>query len=236
MKILVTGFTRYKPFESNASEELVCSFQSDLPGELSQHSNHLIFSIISFEDGDPATQSRTMTTSLFALLEECAPDVCIFCGQAPRSNKILVEKIAISVFRGTPITTEGPVAYASTLPGQDELPGVMKRNGIPFALSYHAGIHLCNHILYSTLHHAVQEQRTITAGFVHVPLSERPAVAIGETSPHSDVSFMPLAMSRFALTLIINNTIENIGTDVRPSDDPGPVDNRHTSGYSITNE
>jgi hypothetical protein len=46
--------------------------------------------------------------------------------------KILVEGIALSVFRGTPITTEDIVAYASTLPGQDERPSLSAKNGIPF--------------------------------------------------------------------------------------------------------
>jgi len=210
MKILVTGFTPYKPYESTASEELISSFQSDLPKELSPHSEHLTFSTINFEDGDPAVQSKTMMASLFALLKKHTPDVCIFCGQSPSSSRIDVEKIAISVFRGTPIMTEGPVAYASTLPGQDGLPDLMEKNGIPFALSYHAGIHLCNHVLYSTLHHVAQEKLNMTAGFVHVPHSEKQAVAIGKTSSHSNIPFMSLAMSRSALTLVIKNTIENI--------------------------
>ena len=63
MKILVTDFACYKSFQSNAGEALVCSLQTDLSIPLVPHSDHIAFAIISFEDGDACTQSRSMTNS-----------------------------------------------------------------------------------------------------------------------------------------------------------------------------
>ena len=208
MKILVTGFTPYKPFETNASERLIRSFQAELPDDLGPYKNDLVFEIVSFEDTDAATQSRTMTDSLFAMLEKHKPDVCIFCGQAPNSCKIQVEKIALAIFRETEITSEDPLAYASDLPGMDKLPDLMSRQEIPFAFSYHAGTYLCNHILYSTLHHASINALNLKAGFVHIPLDEQQATTSTKIQPHANVPFMPLSMTRRALTEIILNTIK----------------------------
>ena len=62
----------------------------------------------------------------------------------------------------------GPDAYNATLPNE-EIVDAINKAGIPAALSFHAGTHLCNQMLYTTAHLIRQSGMSTLNGFVHVP-------------------------------------------------------------------
>ena len=89
------------------------------------------------------------------------------------------------------------------MPGLDAVPERLRQRGIPASLSFHAGVHLCNHILYSGLHCAATRGLRMPCGFVHVPFATEQALKMAEGQ-----AFMPLAMAREALATVIANTIQ----------------------------
>jgi pyroglutamyl-peptidase len=205
MKILVTGFPRYDAFKTNSSQMLIESMRAKPAAALRKYRRRVVYAIVDFDNRSAAAQQRTMVKSLQKLLATHQPDACIFCGQMPGRGEIRIEKLAINVFKGKIINVGGPAAYWATLPGADALPKRLRKRGIPAALSFHAGVHLCNHILYSGLHYAATRGIRMPCSFVHIPLTAEQAVKMGDGHP-----FMPLAMSREALAIIMAHTFQAI--------------------------
>ena len=195
--ILVTGFSPYRE-STNASGELVKSLRDSLTDELVPFREQLAFEVITCDDTSRETEHLTLESQLHALLQRYKPDLCIHTGQAPPYNKITIEKIAINSFMRERIDPDSPVAYWSSLPGTDSLRFVLEDQGIPAGYSFYCGQHLCNHLLYSSLHFSAQNGHTHNAGFIHIPLLPQQVVR-----EHRDSPCMPLEMSRKALTLII---------------------------------
>ena len=96
------------------------------------------------------------------------------------------------------------VVYWATLPDQKGLIENLRAVGIPSKLSYHAGTHLCNHILYTALRDAEQDGRGMKAGFLHLPMTATQVIECNENRP-----FVPLSMTRQALTLAICHIAES---------------------------
>jgi len=203
MKLLVTGFPKFDRFEENATQTLVESMRDDLPKELASLADHLAFGIVHFENDDSATQKRTMLQSAHHLLAEHEPDVCLFCGLAASRSWITLETIAINVFKGDLIDPDGPPAYWATIPEQEELVATLRAAEIPAKLSYHAGTHLCNHILYTGLRLAETSDRGMRCGFLHLPMSNTQVIHGDE-----DRAFIPLGMTRRALTMAIQHVVD----------------------------
>ena len=65
---------------------------------------------------------------------------------------------------------EGPAAYNANFPNE-EIVAALKASGIPAMVSYTAGTHMCNQMLYTSSHlmklHGIQAR----CGFLHVPLT-----------------------------------------------------------------
>lgn len=199
--ILVTGFGPYRE-SINATGELVKSLQEALTDELMPLRKQLAFEVITCDDTSRETEHLTLESQLRELLARYQPNLCIHTGQAPPYNKITIEKIAINSFMREIIDPARPVAYWSTLPGTESLGSALEDQGIPAGYSFYCGQHLCNHILYSSLHFSAQNGHTHKAGFIHVPLL--PEQVIKE---HRDSPSMPLEMSRKALSLIIAQVV-----------------------------
>src|SRR5438067_1585814 len=102
-------------------------------------------------------------------LAEGPADVLLHTGQAAGSAAIRVERIAVNVRyagleEGLPagdqpqelIEAGGPAALFSTLP-IETIAAAIREAGIPAMVSNHAGIYLCNHILYHSLRRAERE-------------------------------------------------------------------------------
>jgi len=205
--ILVTGFGPYRE-DINASGELVSSFKKNLPDELRALADHLIFEVIHCDDTSRETEHRTLEEQLAALLRSHKPDLCIFTGQAPPYNKITIEKIATNSFMREVIDPARPVAYWANLPGLDSLRSVLEQHTIPAGYSFYAGQHLCNHILYSSLYFAEREQLAHRSGFLHVPVLPEQA-----RKKYRDSPFMPIEMTRMALSITINHVFAESQND-----------------------
>lgn len=95
-----------------------------------------------------------------------------------------------------------PVDYWSDLPGTDSLKDILEKENIPAEYSFYGGQHLCNHILYSSLYFSDKYCLPHKSGFIHIPLLPEQA-----TKKHRASPFMPLAMSRRALSLAINYVV-----------------------------
>jgi len=205
MKLLVTGFPKFDDYAENSTQTLIESIAADPPPELGGGLAEVAFEIVPFENDDDATQQRTMLDSLHELLTLHAPDVCLFCGQAASRPWVELETIAINVFKGSVIDPDGPPAYWATLPDIEELANRLRDAGIPARRSHHAGTHLCNHILYSTLHRAQTTGSDIRCGFLHLPMTNTQVIADDENRP-----FVPLSLTRQALTIAIRHIIEHL--------------------------
>ena len=197
--ILITGFGPYQQ-STNASGVLVKSLRDDLTKELLPLRERLIFEVITCENTSRETESLRLEAQLSELLKRHQPSLCIHTGQAPPYNKITIEKIATNSFMREIIDPERPVAYWSNLPGTDDLKQVLEDQGIPAGYSFCCGQHLCNHILYSSRYFAEKNGHLHKSGFVHVPLLPEQVM-----KEHCDSPYMPLKMSRKALSLIIHH-------------------------------
>ncbi len=114
-------------------------------------------------------------------MHSIVPDAVICTGQDGRKQAVTIERIAINIddyrvpdndgiiIKDKKIVEDGPDAYLSTLPVRRMLDAIMAC-GIPAVISYTAGTHLCNHVMYSALHIAAEELPGTIAGFIHVPL------------------------------------------------------------------
>lgn len=65
-----------------------------------------------------------------------------------------------------PVIPGGPAAYFSTLPVRS-MAEAIREAGLPGAVSYSAGVFVCNDLLYSLLHHF--DGSPVRVGFIHVP-------------------------------------------------------------------
>ena len=109
------------------------------------------------------------------------PFAVLSVGQAAGRSAVSLERVAINVDDAAapdnagdirtdlPIAPDGPAAYFATLPNR-QLIAAVQAAGIDCRLSNSAGTYVCNHLLYSVLHHAALHQPDMTAGFMHVPL------------------------------------------------------------------
>ncbi|MFC2095037.1 hypothetical protein ACFLSW_01170 [Candidatus Bipolaricaulota bacterium] len=202
MTLLVTGYPPFDAFPINSTHQLIESMKTNLPTELADAHDVIAFEIVDFDSTNSVSQQRTMLESYRRVMKLHEPDVCLFCGQAAARPMVTLETIAINIFKGEIIDPEGPPAYWATLPDQDVLITKLKEAGIPARLSYHAGTHLCNHILYTALGDAEVSSRSMTAGFLHLPMTAMQIIECDEYRP-----FVPLEMTRNALTLAIRHIL-----------------------------
>lgn len=102
-----------------------------------------------------------------------------------------------------PIVKQGPAAYNATLPNA-QIVDAIKQAGIPAALSFHAGTHLCNQMLYTAAGLIEQSGLSTLSGFIHVPRTPTNVLEVGETRPPKPS--MCLSLSSQALVQCIETT------------------------------
>lgn len=198
MKLLVTGFPRFDKFPENSTQALIESVRAEFPPQFEALRDSLALEIVEFDNKDSASQRKTMIGSFRGLLKKHDPSVCLFCGQAANRPWITLETIAINVFKGELIDPAGQPAYWATLPEQNTLVQAMQAEGIPAKLSYHAGTHLCNHILYTGLRYAKRTGNGMRCGFLHLPMTNTQVISGDDNRP-----FVPLSMTRRALVIAV---------------------------------
>lgn len=205
MIVLLTGF---EPNNNglNASELVIKSLAENPTPEIEQYMDSMYFEIM-------PGNTDILENSVAKALKQYSPDICILTGQSDR-NKVTPERIATNIRHfvtpdragNTPkakkITQDGPAAYWSTLPGLDDLPLVLEQHNIPAAISNHGGTHLCNQIFYHALHFAAVNSSNLKSGFIHIPVLPEQVIKDWPKFP-----FMPIEMTRKALSLIIKHVI-----------------------------
>ena len=209
MKLLVTGFLPFNGQTVNPSEQIVSALTA--PEGIT-----LIKEILPVE-------FKKAATKLQILLRQYQPDILLSIGQAGGRPEITVERVAINMDNvkssdgskclpdnagdmpiDTPIETNAPAAYFSTLPLWEMVEAIQKK-GIPAAISNTAGTYVCNHIMYTGLHQAATLYPQMKAGFIHVPfLPEQ----IATRADRDRLAAMPLQN----MVLALQATLEFLAT------------------------
>jgi pyroglutamyl-peptidase len=144
-------------------------------------------------------------------------DVALHLGQAPGSACVQFEAIGLNVggrseqrpeeFRR--LVEDGPVAYRSALP-LGEWASLLRTEGIPTTVSYHAGSYLCNATLYLSHFFAETMNLKTQSAFVHLPLDYTQTLKQGK-----ELAGMPSSMAGRGLQLIVNRLAKREPVDAR---------------------
>ena len=121
---------------------------------------------------------RAFYKTVLAVAEDLRPDAILCVGQAGGRSAMTPEVVAINLREASipdnagnqpknmPVVENAPAAYFSTLPVRHMVEAV-KAAGIPCALSYSAGVFVCNDLLYTLLHH--YDGTPVRVAFIHIP-------------------------------------------------------------------
>ena len=209
MRVLITGF---EPNDDglNASELVVVSLRDHPTQELNQYIDDIDFRIM---PGNTNILGQVVNETL----KTVAPDICIGVGQAQGHNRIAIERMAKNLRyfvtldkagnapKGEPIVSNAPVAYWNSLLEQDSLVTLLESHNIPAKVSNDCGTHLCNQVFYHFLHWRAIHNLDMKVGFVHIPALPEQVIKYWAESP-----FMPMEMTRKALSLIISRQIQAV--------------------------
>lgn len=181
MKVLVTGFEPYGPWQRNPS------------GETARHLDGATIVDVEITGLVLPVSFQRAAAPLIAAIDELRPDVVLNLGQG-KAVGVRVERIAVNCAMAPeggdndgydpkcqPIVAGGPETYNSMLP-VDEIVELLSNLKFNVATSDSAGEYLCNYVMYSTLHHIVAQQLPTRAGLIHAsPLREEvPDLTNGE--------------------------------------------------------
>lgn len=112
-------------------------------------------------------------------------DFALHLGQSSKIGRIELEAIGLNV-GGEPgqssdefqtLVPSGPAAYRTSLP-LARWAALLREDGIPAQVSYHAGTYLCNAVLYLSQHIATTRRLKTRSTFIHLPLA--PSQVLGE--------------------------------------------------------
>ena len=163
--ILLSGFEPFGGERVNPSWEAVKALPDQIGGfRIAKVLSPVVFGL----------SGETVT----AAARQLKPDAIICVGQAGGRSAITPEMVAVNLrFAATPdnagrrpedepVVPDGPAAYFSTLPVRAMAESI-RRIGVAAAVSYSAGVYVCNDLMYTVLHHCAGTG--VRAGFIHVP-------------------------------------------------------------------
>ena len=169
MRILFTGFDPFGGEKINPAGEAVKMMKNEIQGA----------EILKLE---VPTVFGKAGEVLKKTVEQYRPDAVVCVGQAGGRAAITPEMIAVNIMDARIpdndgnkpchefIIKEGREAYFSSLPVKD-IEKNLNDNGIPSAVSYHAGTFVCNYLMYSLMNLIDTKYPNMRGGFVHVPYS-----------------------------------------------------------------
>lgn len=172
MKILVTGFEPFGPWQRNPS------------GETARHLDGATIVDAEIMGVVLPVSFKRAALPLITAINEFMPDVVLNLGQGEAVG-VRVERVAVNRCNapqggdndgyephGEPVVVDGPETYSATLP-VDEIVELLTNVKFNAAPSDSAGEFLCNYVMYTTLHHIATNKLPIRAGFIHAsPLRE----------------------------------------------------------------
>ncbi|MDN4075523.1 pyroglutamyl-peptidase I [Fictibacillus terranigra] len=203
--LLLTGFEPFLNHPFNPTEYIAHQLNGNVVGSYQVRGK-----VLPVEYGSSAHE-------LITYYEELRPDAVIMLGLAAGRNRLTPERVAINVNDGPsdnsgeeradkPIIDGGPAAFFSTLPVR-KFVNILNKRGIPAELSNTAGAYLCNHVMYSMLHHLEKSKHEIPAGFIHVPPSYE--LAVNDRS----ISGWPKETLLYAIEIVIDSLDKTLTGD-----------------------
>lgn len=186
MKILITGFAPFGGETINPSWEAV----SKLPEKFETSGGRQAV-LVKYQM--PVSYDRCGGL-IKGLIEKEHPDCVVCVGQAGGRMGLEVEQIAINlkdavsadndgtVYRGEPVTPDGPDGRFARLPVRD-MAAACRGEGIPARVSLSAGAYVCNCLMYRVLELIEQKYPDMRGGFIHVPYECRQAAAQEKAKP-----------------------------------------------------
>ncbi len=174
MKVLVTYFDAFGGETINAAQKAV----DLLPSRV--HFTRIIAAQI-------PTKYDASVEAIKNLSEIHNPDALLMVGQAAGRTQPELERIGINwdsastadndgeIRLNQKIRPDGPDGLFTTLP-IEKMAAACRENGLPCNISYNAGTFVCNHVLYSMLYHAVENNLPLMVGFLHLPATMEQAL------------------------------------------------------------
>ena len=193
MKLLITGFEPFAGSSINAAWSAVDS----LPERIGAWELHKL---------QVPTVFGTAAQRVLAAAEELRPDAVLCVGQAGGRGGVTPEMAALNLRfaripdnagqspMDEPVIPGGPAAYFATLPAR-VMTNAIQAAGLPAAVSYSAGVFVCNDLFYSLLHHFRDTPTRV--GFIHVPFLPQqgePSLPLKDTSAALDAAILALDM------------------------------------------
>jgi pyroglutamyl-peptidase len=197
--ILVTGFGAWAIAENNPAAQVAARLAREA------------FDFCNLVTAELDVDTNALQDKVNYLLDEHQPDGWIGLGVS-RSAVIKPEMVGINWrhfgvpdatgarLQATPIVENGPAAYNATLPCA-EMVEKLRANHIPAMLSFSAGTHLCNQLIYVLGHTAKTRGMSLRNGFVHIPQS--PENIAEKCGADDDGASMDLATSTRAIRICV---------------------------------
>ena len=167
--VLLTGFEPFGEFKQNPSQQIVERLHGETIG--GAQIVGLTLPVAFGEDSE----------RVFAAIAASKPILVLSLGLAAGTPCIDVERFAVNLRDGNggsqqAIVADGTTALFATIDAE-RVAQAVREAGIPGRAHGYAGAYLCNHVLYQTLHYALQWDLSYKAGFLHLPLSSEQAIA-----------------------------------------------------------
>ena len=200
MRILFTGFDAFGGEKINPAGEAVKMMKNEIHGAE-------IFKL------EVPTVFGKSGEVLEKAVETIKPDAVVCVGQAGGRAAITPEMIAVNIMDARIpdndgnkpchelIIKGGREAYFSSLPVKDIEKNLIG-NGIPSAVSYHAGTFVCNYLMYSLLHLIDTRYPNMRGGFVHVPYSTEQVQGKTISAPSMKLTEITRGLEIIAETLV----------------------------------
>jgi pyroglutamyl-peptidase len=170
-RVLLTSFEPFDGSGLNSSLEAMGAYLAGAPGEVAA-------AVLPVRYGADVR-------AVAAAVAEADPEVILHTGQGGGAGVIAVERLAVNVRTGPwslrrvrrsdcpqrLIAPAAPPAYFATVP-VEEIAAAILRAGLPARISNSAGIYMCNHVLYQSLHREASRPSPRRVGFLHLPCVE----------------------------------------------------------------
>ena len=165
--VLVTGFEPFGQYDTNPAQVIA----KTLNGQLIGGATVIGISVpVDFDESIAVVQRA---------IRQCNPVVVISIGLAAHIRLIHVENLGVN-FKRDPnngnthsffevLDPFGPLIRVSSLP-TESIVEAMHDAKIPARQSWFAGTYVCNALLYGVLGYLAEQNLSIKAGFLHVPL------------------------------------------------------------------
>ena len=164
-RLLITGFDPFGGQPVNPSWEAV----RRLPNEIGDYTLTKL---------RIPTMFGAAAQAVLETAQSVQPDVILSIGQAGGRSAVTPEVVGLNLREAgipdnagnqpsaRPVVEGAPAAYFATVPVR-EMVRAINAAGLPGALSYSAGVYVCNDVLYTLLHHF--DGTPTRVGFIHVP-------------------------------------------------------------------